>query len=328
MPRLVGRPFFLVFLKSFFELFSRGFSSSLSVSLSLSLVPSSLLIFDLLTSAVSLPMASASSGLALRIRIRRGLGGGGGGGRGFAAAATDDSDGRGGRGRRRNASPVIVLFPCLLLERERKRESCLSGKRAVVACVRPRTLPPLPLRSEKQSEREKFGGARFFRLCVFALNFSLCLSTLGSIYSSCSFPLREDLSRFFSIFSPCLSLFDTTKPASHGPGFRSGALPPRQENRGEARRRARRRASSSGSSRSFVLAFVVVVAVRCTPRAASAIPPRLGPRREHQHFYPRGTTRERSLPPTRLRRKRRSTGGGERERERERKEGKKKRPCI
>ena len=132
-------------------------------------------------------------------------------------------------------------------------------------------------------------------------------------------PPRGPLSFLFH-FSPCLSLFDTTKPASHGPGFRSGALPPRQENRGEARRRARRRASSSGSSRSFVLAFVVVVAVRCTPRAASAIPPRLGPRREHQHFYPRGTTRERSLPPTRLRRKRRSTGGGrEREREKERK---------
>jgi len=160
-------------------------------------------------------MASASSGLALRIRIRRGLGGGGvGGGRGFAAAATDDGDGRGGRGRRRDASPVIVLFPCLLLERERKRESCLSGKRAVVACVRPRTLPPLPLRSEKQSERDKFGGARFFRLCVFALNFSLCLSTLGSIYSSCSFPLREDLSRFFSISLPVsLSSTPPNQPA-------------------------------------------------------------------------------------------------------------------
>ena len=160
-------------------------------------------------------MASASSGLALRIRIRRGLGGGGvGGGRGFAAAATDDGDGRGGRGRRRDASPVIVLFPCLLLEREIKRESCPSGKRAVVACVRPRTLPPLPLRSEKQSERDKFGGARFFRLCVFALNFSLCLSTLGSIYSSCSFPLREDLSRFFSISLPVsLSSTPPNQPA-------------------------------------------------------------------------------------------------------------------
>ena len=270
-------------------------------------------------------MASASSGLALRIRIRRGLGGGGGGGRGFAAAATDDSDGRGGRGRRRDASPVIVLFPCLLLERERKRESCLSGKRAVVACVRPRTLPPLPLRSEKQSEREKLRGARFFRLCFCLEFFPLLVNSRLDLVLVLFSPPRGPLSFLFH-FSPCLSLFDTTKPASHGPGFRSGALPPRQENRGEARRRARRRASSSGSSRSFVLAFVVVVAVRCTPRAASAIPPCLGPRREHQHFYPRGATRERSLPPTRLRRKRRSTGGG-RERERE-KERKKKRPCI
>ena len=161
-------------------------------------------------------MASASSGLALRIRIRRGLGGGGvGGGRGFAAAATDDGDGRGGRGRRRDASPVIVLFPCLLLEREIKRESCPSGKRAVVACVRPRTLPPLPLRSEKQSERERNLEELVFFDCVFfALNFSLRLSTLGSIYSSCSSPLREDLSRFFSISLPVsLSSTPPNQPA-------------------------------------------------------------------------------------------------------------------
>jgi len=221
-------------------------------------------------------------------------------------------------------------FSLVSSSREREKERAVQAASApkLRACVRAPSPPcPSAPRDNQRERKSSFLEELVFFDCVFfAWNFSLCLSTLGSIYSSCSSLLREDLSRFFSISLP-VSLFDTTKPASHGPGFRSGALSPRQENRGEARRRARRRASSSGSSRSFVLAFNVVVAVRCTPRAASAISPRLGPRREHQHFYPRGTTRERSLPPRRLRRKRRTTGG-ERERERERKEGKKKRPCT
>lgn len=98
-------------------------------------------------------------------------------------------------------------------EREKKRE--LSKRQARRSCVRASAHPPPlapPLR--ETIREEKFGGARFFRVCVFALNFSLCLSTLGSIYSSCSSPLRENLSRFFSISLPVsLSSTPPNQPA-------------------------------------------------------------------------------------------------------------------
>ena len=293
-----------------------------------SLVPSSLLIFDLLTSAVSLPMASASLGLALRIRIRRGLGGGGGGGRGFTAAATDD--GRGGRGRRRDASPVIVLFPCLLLERERKRESCPSGKRAEVACVRPRTLPPLPLRSEKQSEREEelvFGRARFFRLCVFCLEFfPLLVNSRLDLFLVLFSPPRGPLSFLFH-FSPCLSLrhHQTSQPwpwlpqrgafsAAGEPrrGSPSGS-PPRQQQRQQQElcpRFHRRRRRPLHPSRS--------ISNPAAPRATPRTPTLLSARYDKRAFFASETIEEKEENHRR----------GERERERERKEGKKKRPCT
>ena len=176
---------------------------------------SSLAAEDVLTSAVSLPMASASSGRALRIRIRRGLGGRAG--RGGAAAATDGD----ARGRRRGAaaSPVIVAFfppslSVLLLE----RVSFLGGKRAaaVIACFC--ALPsPLTLRAERESERERgrerksFGRARF-RNCVFfsclEFSFSSLIVTSLDLFFVALLPFER------RVFFFRLSLFDTTKPAA------------------------------------------------------------------------------------------------------------------
>ena len=145
----------------------------------------------------------------------------------------------------------------------------------------------------------------------------------------CSSSLSEE--ELFPSLSIPLSRFDTTyTQESHGPGFRSGTPPPRQESRGEARRRARRRAGSKWSFFFVLLAafIVAVVAVCSSSLLAAAVPPRLGPRREHQHFHPRGTKKQCSLLPPLDTIQGDGEKGGQRRRKREREEGEGKKACL